>query len=68
MLVLDVRQSAARAVDASLCTSDEFCAGFPALGKSHRAILQHVHQQAQAGLKENAMVSAWPTKAHCVGA
>ena len=56
-----LKEVAARAMDESLaeCTPDEFLNGFPSLGSGvHCDVLSHVHQQAQAVLRENAMVPA----------
>ena len=51
-----LRDAAARAVDESLCSPDEFCDGFTTLGGSHRAALQEVYQYTARELRENAVV------------
>ena len=51
-----LREVAARAVDGSLCSPDEFCEGFPTLSGTHRAVLEHVYLQTQGCLRENATV------------
>ena len=51
-----LREMAARVVDGSLCSADDFANGFPTLSASHPDVLQHVYLQAQGCLRENASV------------
>lgn len=54
--VAKLREMAARVVDGSLCSADDFANGFPTLSASHPDVLQHVYLQAQGCLRENASV------------
>ena len=60
-----LRDLATRTVDESLSSADDFCDGFATLGESHRGVLQHIHEQAQGCLRENATVSAFYQHTAC---